>query len=703
MILPDQHMTSRQNAGSVSAIRASISTSAMGWLAAFVVLAVFVIVRIDLFPLRSPIVVDGEITSVPRAFFTVDHPFHTARSSLIRGAWSSLDSVRWVANHHGGYPSEFFPLGLPGAAALISLVTFGALSIPASWAIVIVGMFLLPALAYVLVGREDGLSPAVALIAFAAHVSIASDWTHGGYTELVEWGLATNVAGATLALLAVPFMVGAVRTRGTRFVAIAGVLIAICAVTNPRSLLGVAIMAIAIVGLQLRKGAWRSAVWQTAAVAVLSAALAAPVLAPLIRYRDLYSFLSYEEYASLRSYLEESAASVSWPVLLSALIGIALALVRRRHDSARVCAVGLVLYVVLTTVAIVIPSFRELIPQLELPRLMPFQRLLTLYLAAYGLVELTTLVAPAARTRAMQRDAVLALTTVITVVIVFTTNVGPITAAEQGLRHVPRIEGQDAVELQEFEQAIELADSSAPLNTSILVLGSRLSWHERLWAPMFAEDRRFYYNHWLWYWHERHDGPYNFRQGHFYPNPSETLTDAYLREHGIGAVVVTDVSDAGSTTNVRRLATESPLLELSGDQGFWSVFTVQNPMSLATLDDAEPSSLETSSDNETITMRFQDANPGEVKIRQNWFPRWTAEVNGESQMVERSEDGYMTVPIEFSGDADIVLRYSVTLLDVVGRALFVIAAAITLIMLVRPTAGMRWWSDHRSPTKHPQP
>lgn len=655
------------------------------WLAGFLALIVFTLVRLELFPLFAGVLVDGDVTSIPRALYTVDHPFHTARAELILDAWSSFDTVRWPANHQGGYPAEFFPFGLPGVAAFFSLVSFGTLPIETAWAITIALIFLLPGVAFVLLAKQDHVSPAAGLIALAAHISIASDWTHGGFTELVEWGLATNVAGATVALLAMPLLVRAVACRSYRTIAISSLAIALCAVSNPRSLIAVVVVAVAVLANEVHLGRWRNTLLRLVAVAGISFGLAAPVLFPLIRYRDLYFFVSYEEYASVRAYVDATIASVTWPVLILAMLGIVLAIATRGHRAARVSATAMLLYVAVTAMAVSSPAIQDLIPQLELPRLMPFQRLVTIYLAAYGLVEGIRRIVPIARGRELWRDGPVAVVATVVLVVVFATNAGAFALHEQGLRDVPRTEGSEAVELVEFQQAIELADASAPGDTAILVIGSRLSWHEQLWAPAIAEARRFYYDNWLWYWHRLHDGPYDYRAGHHYPNPSETISEDYLATHGIGAVVVTDVNDQSGVTSARMEATSSLLLEQVETRGSWDVYVVQNAVPLATLNGNSPMSIDVAPDDETITMRFQDAQPGTVLVRQNWFPRWTAEVNGASAPVARAENGYMEVPTE-GGDVTIQITYVVTVLDWFARicAVFAMVACFVLVMPVTP-------------------
>lgn len=662
------------------------------WVAAFVAIIVYTIIQLQIFSMNANVLVGGSVVSVPRTFFTVDHPFHIVRADVIREAWLSLDTIRWIASHQGGYPSEFYPFGLPAATALFSVISLGILSVQASWVLTVTLIFLLPGLAYVVLARQDSLSPAVALVGMAAHLVIASDWTHGGYTELVEWGLATNVAGATVALLAIPLLLGAVRTPSFRYLASASVLIGFCAMTNPRSLIGVSVIAAVVLVQQAFTGPWRPALVRIGVVSSLAAALAAPVLFPLVRYRDLYFFLSYQEYGSVNDYLDATVDSVTLPVLVVALVGVVIAFTNRQHVAARVCAMGLIVYVTITLLAVISPEIRGIVPQLELPRLMPFQRLLTVYLAGYGLIELMARVLPVAKTRASLRDGMVAAVTTLALVVVFTTDIGAFPSNDRGLRDVPRTDDARAVELAEFEQAIDLADASAPDNTAILVIGTRLSWHEQLWAPMFAEDRRFYYDNWLWYWHRLHDGPYDYRVGHHYPNPSETLTDTYLANHGIGAVVVTDLNDQNGTTSARMEAMSSSLLQDVDSRGSWDVYLVGNPVSLATLEGENADRIEVSPDNETITIQFADAEPGMLRVRQNWFPRWTASVNGAAVAVSRADEGYMSVPIADAGDVDVELRYTVTALDVIARVVSGLAIAFCLLFFLIPIGLVRRWA-----------
>ncbi|CAN0442581.1 unnamed protein product, partial [Phaeothamnion confervicola] len=77
-----------------------------------------------------------------------------------------------------------------------------------------------------------------------------------------------------------------------------------------------------------------------------------------------------------------------------------------------------------------------------------------------------------------------------------------------------------------------------------------------------------------------------------------------------------------------------------------------------------------------------------IAIRQNWFPRWKATVNGESVPVARAGDGTMIVTAP-SGRVDLTLVYVVTAWDWVAR----IAAGIGVLMTIGLAAGMwpRLW------------
>ena len=132
---------------------------------------------------------------------------------------------------------------------------------------------------------------------------------------------------------------------------------------------------------------------------------------------------------------------------------------------------------------------------------------------------------------------------------------------------------------QDFSDAVRLADDAAPDGAAVLVLGSVLSWHQPLSAPMWS-DRRFFFDDWLWYWQRDHVGPYNPEIEHSYPRDAATLTTDYFATHGIGAVIVTDV---GGQEN-RAEAASSPLLSPVSTGLWFDVYLVTDPVSIVTVD-----------------------------------------------------------------------------------------------------------------------
>ena len=121
--------------------------------------------------------------------------------------WRELASgnvLRWIGQHQGGYPVEFYPLGEAWLEVVVRGLSLGSLPAESAHTLAIIVLFLAPGAAFAALAREDGWSPAVALTAFVLHIALPGGWYHGGYTELVQWGLVTNVAGAVAALCMLP-------------------------------------------------------------------------------------------------------------------------------------------------------------------------------------------------------------------------------------------------------------------------------------------------------------------------------------------------------------------------------------------------------------------------------------------------------------------------------------------------------------------
>jgi hypothetical protein len=232
-------------------------------------------------------------------------------------------------------------------------------------------------------------------------------------------------------------------------------------------------------------------------------------------------------------------------------------------------------------------------------------------------------------------------------------------------------------EQAELELAIRAADEAATPGTALLVLGSALSWHQQLWAPLWTE-RPLFYDNWLWYWHPDHVGTpgYDFAAGHHYPDPERTLERDYLSRHGIGGVVVT-----GRT---REAAAMSPDLRLVRE-GIYDVYSVIDPLTTVTLGDQNAAQL-AFGDQQVEAVSERSGAP--VVARVNWHPRWEATVDSERVETDRLTDGYIAItPAAPVSKAELV--YTVQPLDWAARALSLIGVAGLCWLLVQTGGQVR--------------
>jgi hypothetical protein len=235
----------------------------------------------------------------------------------------------------------------------------------------------------------------------------------------------------------------------------------------------------------------------------------------------------------------------------------------------------------------------------------------------------------------------------------------------------------------DLEAAVRVADEAAAPGTAILVLGSALSWHQQLWAPLWTA-RPLYYDNWLWYWHPNHAGTpgYHFLSGHHYPDQERTLEPDYLNAHGIGAIVVTGP--------VRSVAADSPLLEPLRS-GVYDAYAVRDPVTTVSFGNEDAALLD-------FRQQQIDAvaeTPGEPVIaRVNWFPRWEARAGDRPVPVRRVENGYLAAdPGDPVGAAQ--FTYRVQSLDWAARFLALAGLAAIVWVVGRggwpgPT-GLGWY------------
>jgi hypothetical protein len=643
------------------------------WGVAFVALIVWTANRLGAFDWWATVSLPGGgAKRIPLAFGTVDHPFHTIRAELLLDAWRHFHSLRWVYEHQGGYPAEFYPFGAAAIDVVGWVLTFGALPMALVHKLVVIVVFLAPSLGFWLIGRKAGLSAGAAFVATAAQIAVRGQWWSGGSQVLVEWGMVTNVAAATELLIALPFLATAALAGSQRQGAVAGALAALSLYSNPRSFIALAAIGSGcVIAALLDRPTTQRGRTTAVGVALAGAAtllLAAPEIISLARFNHLYFFVRYSWYADLHAYYRSSVAAVSTPVFIAGLVGLALALLLPRHAVVRAAGLSLLIYIGATTwfVLGLWPSgFAE---QLETTRLMPFQRLLWLAMAGYGVYVAADQVRRFGQ--AWLREAALAAVGAALIVAYVAAPIGAVPVSDRGLVKLPTIAQPGIADL---ETAVEAADAKAPQGTAILVIGTTLSWHDQLWAAQWT-NRPLFFNDWLWYWQTENFGVYNPKVEHDYPDPATALTADYFSHHGIGAVVVTGAAEPA--------AADSPLLS-NVREGTYNVYTVNDPVDIVTFGGVNATSFSISGDHISAT---GSSSGGAIVVRRNWFPRWQATVNGQPAAVTETEDGYMQIAAP-AGPVTLELRYVVDGWDWLGRALAGLGVLVCLVAL----APSRWF------------
>lgn len=645
------------------------------------IVAAFVAIRLGALDLwtRVPLP-DGGWIRLPNTFASVDHPFHATRAVTLLHALQDGNLLRWVGNHQGGYPVEFYPLGVAWIEVGVWGLLLGSVPMLAVHKLVIILVFLLPGLAYWLLARQDRIGFAVPFAALLVHVAVPGGWVHGGWKELVVWGLITNVTAA-VALLFVLWGLATFLQEGSWA---AGAVTAGCAAfalgTNPRSAIGLGIVGAGcwIAAVEVRPTGWMRITARLAIVGAVAGALAAPILIPLIRFSNLYYFVRYSHYESIGFYVDKIVTSVSPPVAILALVGVGIGLLVADRPVTRAVAVTLALYVLVTAILATDARDSGVLEQLEATRLMPFQRLLTIYLGAVAAETILRWVLPR---RVALRDATLAAAAA-ALFVVYIWPLDPVPADDHGLMDVgeparlgsPTLLTTGNSAQAAFLDAVRTGNATVPTDGAMLILGTALGWHQQLWAPI-ETGRPLFYDNFLWYWHTRHAGPYNYLQGNAYlePNVPQTLAEPYLTEHGIAVVVVTSEPFKSAAATAETLEPVS--------RGLYDVYRVRDPAPIIRLPGGEIASLALS-DREIVASGTSTG--GVARVAQNWYPRWRAEVNGEPAAITRGADGYMTVAVP-AGAVTIELTYAVDGWDWTGRGLAVVGVIAVIGML-----GLGW-------------
>lgn len=645
----------------------------IGWLIVLVLIGLWVFHRLGGFDLWATVTgPDGVTTRIARTFGGADHPFHATRADLLRRALTAGSPLRWISAHQGGYPVEFYPLGAAGFEVAVWAAMFGLLPMMIAHKIAVIIIFLLPAAGFLLLARLDRLPLGVGVLALVFHLSARGWWWSGGYMELVDWGLVSSFLAMTTVLLFLPMAWHAMRRRSVRWGAWAALIAAFAVYTNVRSFLPLTAIAIGVL-LSLswesdRRIAMRDKTILSVSIVAIAGLVAAPLLIAILRFQHLYYFVIYQRYESLLDYWHASITAVSGPFFVLAIIGLVAVFLLPNLVAGRLVVFTLIAHV-LMTIVLSGATIGLHIEQLEAPRLMPLQRALTLYLAALGVYALLAWLSRFARAwQQVSVNAGLLVVAVSSLLLYVVLDPTPIHASDRGL--YPVLMTGESYFLGQ-QRAVELADGRASPGTAILVLGSILSWHDQFWSFQWS-DRPFFFDDWLWYWQTDHYGDYDPQTGHAYPNLATALDPEYLRVHGIGAVVASPRALAA--------ATASPLLEAVSTLGDYSVFLVKNPTPIITASSASTTSIEIDNQHFEADMS-QPVSTFEVS--RNWFPRWTATVDGKSATITKDNHGYMVVTSATPG-THLEMIYRVDDWDWLGRILLILGLASAAIAIVQP-------------------
>ena len=634
---------------------------------------------------------DGSRPEVPNTFATVDHPWHVARAQTLLESLRDGELLRWVGKHQGGYPAEFYPLGVPWLTVGVWGLSIGSLSIASAFKLVVIGVFLAPVLAFLLLGRRDGAALPIAGLGLVAHVAVPGEWWSGGYTETVQWGLITNVAAYTAALGFLGALLAYARRPGPGALVLAVGLSVFAVGTNTRSViaLGCAVAGV-VVSVLIERGITvgeiRSLLVRLAVVGVPAVLLATPLWLNAVRFGDLYVFIRYEFYADLGAWWTSSVIAVSWPVMILGLIGFGIGLVGPAGPATRAVAWTLLCFAAATLVLGGLGENGGLVPQLEATRLMPFQRLLLIYLAARTVVAGAQL----AQRRIRSAGPVHVGLTVATAVIALIFIGRPPGFVAEDQRSMFPVETTANAEYADLQIAVEAADDLAAPGTALLVAGSELGWHQPMWAPV-ATDRPLRYNDWLWLWQTWHRSP-DLRYDGQAIDPDtvgRALEREYLTQQAVGAVITL-------TPQMEAIADRSPSLRRVDNPGY-ALYLVDDAVPMVSVEAGTASDISISNHRISAVVT---GDGGVVTIRETWFPRWEARVNGQRVAVERDEFGRMRVPVP-AGEVALDLVYGVGRVDLAARVASVIGAVLALVVVIRPSIERRLsrQSDPASPPR----
>jgi len=649
---------------------------------------------------------DGRTVRLPDTFTSIDHPFHIAKERATVDALRAGHLPAWFSIHQGGFPAEFYPTGGDVIVALLYFLAFGAIPLAVVHKLTVIGVLLLPPLAYWAIARRERLPLSVAVLAAILHLFVRGNWLAGGSREAVDYGLWPDTLASYLPLLLILWGADWLRRGDRRGLILAALSATLAVYTNPRSVLGLAAAGLALgvvalsepmraraIGLPGRSGTpamatsaapcrghWRRLwhalrrpplllLWRGGALAGLAGLLSAALLLPLRENQDLYTFSIYVRFATIGQiwsnpdqgngvgYIE----SVLPGLLALAGLGIVVGLLRRGFYT-RVFAVLLPLSYLL--MVLVGWTWRDLpvFAQLEGPRLMPLLRPATIFLAALGAHEALRCALRLCRVRGGAM-----LTGVATVAVVGLILLSARVPFDEGQHGLPLRETTDQVGFTSIARAAALFDTAAGPGDKPLIMGNPLSWHASFWIPALT-GRDVFHNDYLWFWRTTDYANqellcFNYNDG---CNEGNALNADFLARHGLTMVLI----DTGWRELIDQANARPYLTRLDeGAAGGYAIYRVAAPPGppngYVLPARGTVTALTVGPERLSATVKGDAAQ--EVRIIVNDFPRWRAWVDGQPAPIARTPDGYIGLTIP-AGEARIELRYVTSTANWLGRA-----------------------------------
>ncbi len=663
---------------------------------------------------------DGRTILLPHTFSSIDHPFHIAKERATVEALRAGRLPQWFSNHQGGFPAEFYPTGGDLLVAFAYFLALERIPLAVVHKLVVIGVLLLPPLAYWAFARRERLPLSVALLAALLHLFVRGNWLAGGSREIVDYGLWPDTLASYLPLFLILWGADWLRRGERRGLVLAVAAATLAIYTNPRATLGLAAagLALGVVALselhrvraapppgarpahdaaranaqsaRLRHRVGSAArspftvlMGRSALLATLVGLLSSALLLPLRANQGLYTFTIYVRFESARQtwtnpdtangvgYVE----SVLPPLIALAGIGLVVGLVRRGFYT-RVFALLLPLsYLIMTLVGW---TWRDLpvFAQLEGPRLMPMLRPATIFLAALGAHEALRLVVRLLRLRGGTMLAGAAVVAVAAILLFAPSS--PLGLHERGL---PLRETTDQPNFTAIARSAAILDAAAGPNDKPLIIGNPISWHASFWIPALT-GRNVFHSDWLWFWRTTDYGYQELLQ-----DERGALATDFLARHGLTMVLIDtgrwellDLAD--SLPHLRRLDTGTP--------GGYALYRVASPPGAANgyivPESGKVTALTVRPDR--LEARITSDRAGAARVIVNDFPRWRALVNGRAVPLGRTTDGYIALPVP-QGEATVELRYVAGAANWLGRGL----VALGLLLMLGCVAGP--WTRRR--------